>query len=347
MRERAQSISVLRLFSTLMIFVFHFLLSYTEFGKKYFPMYFVVQVFLFLSGYLYARNKIKSVKLFYAKNFVKILLPSIITLVIVGIAVLVVYICGINLNFYKIGLTGERYTSYGHYWFVGAILFCYLLTPVLWKIYEYRAQTKGNCKKFQVLEFLIIVLILADCVLSLTGTQRLISSYIIGFAFRRLKESKKFANIKLALSLISALIFILATVSCYFLSICGKTPLVALVRETNCLLLGVSLSVFVLTLFGELKSKKENKLLKITDKYSYTFFLAHQFFLFSTFSALYDSLPLYLNFIISLLCSILVSIIVDFVCNPITKKLFPAQKNKCNTMQNNDLENDLLQNKAA
>ena len=346
MKERTQSISILRLFSTLMVFVFHFLTAYTEFGKKYFPMYFVVQVFLFLSGYLYGGKKIKSVKKFYAKNFVKILLPAMVTLIIVGVAAIVIYLCGIRLTFSKTGLTGETYLSYGHYWFIGAILFCYLITPILWIIYEFRACNKGNSKKAQALEFFIVFLILADYFISLTGTQRLVTAYVCGFVFRKLKESRKITDIKLTLSLSSALIFVLTTVGCYFLSTHNKTLLTALMRETTCLLLGVSLSVFVLTVFGDVKSKKENRFLNITDKYSYTFFLAHHFFVVATFSELYKSVPSYLNFLISLSLTVFVAIIVDLICAPIIKKTVCAMEKNKKTIQD-DLKQELPQDKAA
>ena len=82
LKERFIVASVLRLISAILIFVFHYLLTFTGYGKTFFPLYFAVQVFLFISGFLYGDKKIKSLKDFYLKNFVKILVPVIVVLII-------------------------------------------------------------------------------------------------------------------------------------------------------------------------------------------------------------------------------------------------------------------------
>ena len=325
MTKSYKSISVLRLFSTLTIFAFHYLLSYTEFGKKYFPLYFVVQVFLFISGFLYGGKKPKSIKGFYIKNFAKILTPALVTVVVFGVAYLVFYLCGNLLPLSKPGQNGTTLVMIGHFWFIYAILLCYLITPALHTIYDFHAYGQGNKKRVSLLEVVIAIIIIANFFVSTLGEQLMVISYVVGFLFRKFKDFTRFNDSKIALVTISVISFLAAAVGCYLLSGHAYTHLFSLMREIFCVVLGVSLTVLVLSLTNA-TAGKANFVLKFSDKYSYTFFLTHQFFLVAGFATLIDTLPTWLFIIVALLFTILTAVIVDIISASIIKAITSPRK---------------------
>ena len=70
-KEKYFNISLLRTMATIIIVVFHILLKTSPGdGRTYFPFYIGVPVFLFVSGFLYARKPITDIKQFY-KNINK------------------------------------------------------------------------------------------------------------------------------------------------------------------------------------------------------------------------------------------------------------------------------------
>ena len=71
---------------------------------------------------------------------------------------------------------------------------------------------------------------------------------------------------------------------------------------------------------------KANFVLKFSDKYSYTFFLTHQFFLVAGFATLIDTLPTWLFIIVALLFTILTAVIVDIISAPIIKAITSPRK---------------------
>ena len=67
--KKLNNVSLLRFISFIMIVVFHFLVMLSSGGgKQYVPLYLAVQVFMFMSAYLYSQKKIENVKEFYWKN---------------------------------------------------------------------------------------------------------------------------------------------------------------------------------------------------------------------------------------------------------------------------------------
>ena len=326
MRKNYTSISVLRLFSTLMIFIFHYLISFTVFGKKYFPMYFVVQVFLFISGFLYGDKPIVNAGQFYKKNFAKILIPALVTLLLMATGYLIFMLCGITLPITKDGNNGAVLITFGHFWFVYAILLCYLITPAIHKIHEYHVNGAGNPKTVQILQIIIAVLIIINFFISALGEQLMILSYLAGFSFRKIKGCEKFNHNKPTFVVVGAIAFLSSAIACYLLSVTVFTPAFSLIREVLCMILGVSLCVIVLSLTDAKVKEKQSSILKFSDKYSYTFFLTHQFFLIAGFAPLIENLPLEMFLAISFALSILTAVIVDLITQPITILILKTNK---------------------
>ena len=102
-----------------------------------------VQIFICISGFLYGQRKIDNGYRFIKKRFIKILSSYYICLLmdivlLYGFSPQSVDIKGIILMVFCKGTI----TGLGHLWFVGTILFCYLLTPILSRIYEFQESKK-------------------------------------------------------------------------------------------------------------------------------------------------------------------------------------------------------------
>ena len=133
--KKFNNISLLRVIAILAIFSFHLLqpLSTTQ-GRQYFPMAFGVEIFLFISGFLYAFKEIVSYKEFFKKNFIKILWPTFLFILIClatgGVFSLLTKTDFVQF-FHYTSVTGELLYNHGHLWYIVAILLCYLSLPVL------------------------------------------------------------------------------------------------------------------------------------------------------------------------------------------------------------------------
>ena len=105
-----------------------------------------VQVFLCLSGYLYGRKSIDDELFFYKKQFIKILIPYYLV-VIIAIIAQVIFV----RNEISVARIVKTLLCYGtlnggeHLWFVPTILFCYLLTPLFDKINDRFLQKNIRC----------------------------------------------------------------------------------------------------------------------------------------------------------------------------------------------------------
>lgn len=150
---KLNNISLLRLVSTVSIFAFHVLIGVLSFAggaRRVFPLFFAVQIFLFISGYLYANKTITDVKNFYLKNFIKIFIPTLIYLGFYVIMALIRWNVWTGNNFTAI--YRDISFSLGHLWFVPIIMLCYLLLPVM-----QMAMTKGH--KHQKLCIFMVILV--------------------------------------------------------------------------------------------------------------------------------------------------------------------------------------------
>lgn len=97
-----------------------------------------VQIFFILSGFLYGHKHIDEPVSWILKQFTKILIPYYALLFIV--VILYGLFCPSDLNLMStiraIFCVGTIKGT-GHLWFVGNILFCYLITPYLSSLFTY------------------------------------------------------------------------------------------------------------------------------------------------------------------------------------------------------------------
>lgn len=158
--SRDPAISIIRVLAFLSIITCHIMQYYHCELAWWFNV--GVQIFLCLSGYLYGRKSVDNELSFYKKQFIKILIPYYLVVIIAIIA---------QVIFVRNEISGARIVKtllcYGtlnggeHLWFVPTILFCYLLTPLFDKIND-RIFTKKHPLFYCLTAFVILSVIIKD-----------------------------------------------------------------------------------------------------------------------------------------------------------------------------------------
>ena len=133
------NISIIRLLSFLMIISCHILQGLGLEAAFYLNI--GVQIFFFVSGYLYAKKEIKDYKKFYKTRLIKILFPlSILVISLIIIEKLffnkTYSLIQMISNILGFGVFNGIIEVISNTWFVSYILICYIITPIIQKIFS-------------------------------------------------------------------------------------------------------------------------------------------------------------------------------------------------------------------
>ena len=306
--KRLNNLSLLRLIATLLIVLFHILmvLCPSE-GNKFIPLNFAVPIFFFMSGFLYQKIQINSVKEYYKKQALKIFIPVLLLF-------LCYYILCIFVNFNFINpITNIKYNfeAFGHLWFIPVIFLCYLLLPLL------NIAFNPSHRHNKLAKILLICLFVVEVItFFFFDVQTGIGIFEIGYfinkfnILEKLKKKKSFSIIiGISIFLVSVALYYISRnffpYSSFILILTGNF----LQRFFSCML-GLSCSIFMLLGFDFLNTKPSKKILSISDKYSFYIYLTHQPFLIGALSLINLTTSLILNVIIFLASTILASFIL-------------------------------------
>lgn len=283
------SISFIRLMAMSFIVACHFLQYYDNGLAWWFNV--GVQIFLCISGFLYGQKEISDSLRFIEKNFVKILVDYYIVIIISAIFYRIFHPELISKAiFLNMVLCRETIQGMGHLWFISAILFCYLITPFL-----YRLMNKlEGCSYHQGLFVYILLLIICHLVIE-KHLQYIMAPavicYMVGFFLGRLKKNSMknrffhifLANLIIALLMNSLQIYIDHFHGNVFKFIDTKSNLYI----SFCDYAHVSLGILIFTLlYIALRNIHFNRfrgILKASDKYSFDVYLIHQIFILGPF----------------------------------------------------------------
>lgn len=317
------SVSVIRLFAMLMIIGCHILQGLNN--KWAFWVNVGVQIFFFISGFLYGKKDIDNIKTFYVGRLKKILLPYVTLLTIVLIIEKIFL-----KSHYSLTLLVGSYLGFGgfngnspilsHTWFLSYILFCYLLTPIFQKI-----LSNDNFKKdsFYFI-FLIIFLQLLQEFHVLEINVSWINNYLIGYFYSRccknIKDQKK---TELAFILVSFLIIPFAIIYQENINISAFIPNIItnhsiLIMQYGHVLLGTLIFILFYKLLNHC-SIKNNVILQYSDKYSFYIYLVHQIFILNSFSILFLTKYLLINIILIFLLSFFTGMLLKYLNDGILK----------------------------
>ena len=312
MNNKNYTISIIRLISMLMIITCHILQGLNN--KWAFWINVGVQIFFFISGFLYGKKDIDDIKSFYIKKIKKILIPYIFVLAIS--LLLEAKLLNNHYTFHQIlgGFLGYgafigNISILSHTWFVSYILLCYLIIPILQNIFKNK-KFNENIALF----FLIVILIhlfQKYGVVNIEATW--INNFIIGYFYSKScktkNDQKKFEVFLLVLFLI---IIPLAIIYQENIPISLPDFLSShsnIIINYGHVMLGSVLFIILYKIFNKLKIKN-NIVLSFSDKYSYYIYLVHQIFILNSFSVLFLTKYLVINIILILVLSILSAIII-------------------------------------
>ncbi len=276
---RDNSISLIRLVAMCFIIACHIFQYFDNVLAWWFNV--GVQIFLFMSGYLYGTKKINKPLSFYRKNFQKIL----VSYCVVVIPVLLVEFFALKLFEIKelfLALVLVRVPGGAHLWFVPVILLCYLITPFLYFFFRDENEEK---RSFWIKCAIIFMLIVALSFVA-NGIAWLFC-YFMGFAVRKLV---KYYNLTAYIT--AAVAFVLNFIQ-ILLEYILKSDFKGLTLITNYahIALGALLFFVMKSLFSGIG---ESKILKLSDAFSYEVYLVHHFFILGPLSlmAVTDFVPL-------------------------------------------------------
>lgn len=306
-------ISAIRAIAMALIIACHFLQYYDN--ELCYWMNVGVQIFFVISGFLYGNKYIDNPLVFLVKRFKKLLVPYWLFLLF-ALSLYAVFsrdTLHISDVFKSIACAGTI-KGLGHLWFVGYILFCYLLTPYLQWI---RIQLSDLSFKRAFIEITVLLLLVQICGYAFDSyfMPDRISCYIIGYYLPTLsvKANKTTKDFSFWLLVLTVIVMNVARIylKYYAMDLFPSVIVNAIVRYAH-LLLGVAL--FAL-LFKVLSGVNYNAFLKWSDKYSYPVYLVHLLFIISPFTLMEITSIKPINWSIVLTATIVSAILLDTISN--------------------------------
>lgn len=248
-----------------------------------------VQIFLFISGYLYGKKDINVVE-FYKKVFKKILIDYYIFIIVIIFARNFLSEATLN-NKQILGLliVRDTITGLGHLWFVKTILFCYLITPILSEII--RHIDKKNSVVFALYSVLLLILLQIVIMIHFTAfIAPWIVCYAIGMIYSRIENKR--GKTDLIFKIIAGALAILMVGVQFKIDYFSDIKIPVLMEKTYLMFcryghvfLGISILFIIRALYNKFaKSRTKHVFLDLSDKYSYDIYLVHQIFLLGPFA---------------------------------------------------------------
>ena len=267
-----------------------------------------IYTFLFLSGWLYGKKIVPDFKRWLFLRMKRLLIPVYLWILFI-FTFSALFIGKISLNsilIYVFNLQGILGGKRGidHLWFVTAIMFCYMLTPVLQK-FKIRILELDNIKKF----VLLIILLIIQVSVSILWNQQIgvylsyLIAYTLGYYLTSLWDGK-LSNKNLCLLTVLVLgSFFLRMISRKFFD--GTALYNAAIVANTQLILGIYIFVFVNHFQFFYKGKIMTKAINFFDSFSYEMFITHYAFIvgpltiWGNFGIMPDSILIILATIIS------------------------------------------------
>lgn len=301
-KSEISALNIIRWLSVLMIFSCHILQGLNS--KWAFILNVGVQIFFFLSGFLYGAKGISNYKIFYIKRFSKIYVPYFIAL---SLFLLLQFFMSQQLPVKDIvgyylcvnGLITDNLTGLGHLWFIPVIFICYLLLP----IFDYCIRKKA------VLTICVFACMLGLAMVVKPNTYFLwIGVYYIGYLNSRFPILQKYC---LSLSLVACIV--LFTIK-YMLniSILGSAFNPLIHATGGCLLF--------LAGYNILAQMNINQQFAQNSRWGYFVYLTHFPFIIGPLSVLHLSTFLPFNILLILLLTVIASLVVEFLSRLLTKQ---------------------------
>lgn len=288
-----------------------------------------VQLFIFISGYLYGMRVINNYKKFYMKRIVTVSFPAIlvslltiITLIIAGVSVSVTTIIAycvdleglLFLNWTFVSQFFNQIDSLGPLWFTTIIMLCYLLVPLLQALYKRYLPRNINVLLFIVIGITISIIVKPYFELSY------FLFYIVGYIAGKNNLMKKINTKWFAIYsfVFCAVIVIRLVLHRYY----DDTDIYFTYVGVSHFVLGTWFVVLYAWLNNRIGTNMEkvsgNMIVKVLDKYSYYIFLVYGVFCMGTFN-LFELMPLHFATFAFVGLTVFFAIIIKAISNLLTK----------------------------
>lgn len=312
-------ISLIRFISFLFIVICHILQYMNLRLMAWFNV--GVQVFLVISGYLYGMREIDNSFVFIIKRFKKILVPYYITIFPFMLIEFIFFKSKINIEkAIKILLLNDRLVGGEHLWFVSSIMLCYVLTPVIEKVFENFSHNKRSfvftC--LTILEIVLVFFALFCRFYQPAWIMCYMLGYFIGFNHKKQIISER---ILFRLFFVLSLQNLIQIYLDYVYQFAFPEPFHSIYNfwcHLNHNWLGILLFLFGIKMFSLIKFDRNPwliSILKISDKYSYEAYLVHQFFILGPFSLMALTQWVWVNIIIIIMCIIICTYMLKVIEN--------------------------------
>ena len=289
-----------------------------------------VQIFFFMSGFLYGNKKEKPKDIFkwYKKQFIKLLIP----LIILQLVILIIDRSFFHVSYSKLTIIANILgfgASYGtlqtlsHTWFITYILICYLITPLLHEI-----NFTNSTKSVYLLKLIVIAIFLELLYIFKVFllNPAYIFNYVLGYAFANYytKENRNYNKYLRIISVLTVSILIPRIIIQYNYII-NMPDFIVTNKDTiiswSHVLLGSSIFLLLYSLFNKWNINK-HRILVISDKYNYYIYLVHQIFILNYMSILHLTKFLFFNILLIFMLCFLSGIALYNISNVFKKILF-------------------------
>ncbi|MCR3759143.1 acyltransferase [Clostridium felsineum] len=312
-KEQSYAIKVIRCIAVILIFSCHILQSQNSSLALWLNT--GVQIFFLISGTLFGSKIILNKRQWYKKRFIRILKPYYIYIFFILMILSIFYNKEISFKLvliYLINMQGilGNILALGHLWYIPLMLFCYIITPYLFK---YKA--KGELKFFIYLLILVAISELLFKKISMNFAPGIIS-FAIGFYF---SNRYKCNFIKKYYICVLFLTIVLLPINVFLLyNIIKLNNIYGEIANFEFyfyhVFLGCTIFFSLFFIFSNLKAYK-NKPIDFIDKYSYEIYLTHHIFILGTLSIIHISKYLLLNIILVILATSTSALILKKVSN--------------------------------
>lgn len=284
-----------------------------------------VQMFLFISGYLYGKREKIDILSFYKKSFPKILVNYYVFIIAMLIVIYFSPLLDIGLSdAFKLLTFSGTVPGLGHLWFISTILFCYLLTPIFSEIIN-AIDERSNCRFWIESIVLLLIVQVAIMVFFQFFNAAWINCFVIGMIYCKIEQRGK---VNRRLFNVIAIVFCLLIIPIQFrIDYWPHRELPALItslyvssKNYGHVFLGIAVVILIRFIknFKKINTKEDgHHLLDWSDKYSYDVYLVHHIFVQSSFGCVEfisnRKIALPLAVILSIICAVFLYHISKFI----------------------------------
>jgi len=281
--KQSLAITFIRAMSIVLIVITHFFQANESYWAWWLNV--GVQVFLFMSGFLFGGKHINNISFWYQKRFKKILIPYYIYIIIVlPIYFLLIGEVSITKTLgYALNLQGITGTlnGLGHLWFLTVIMLCYFITPGLQILNISRKENK-ELKYYLLLAVLCLGIQTLSFFLPFSSDPWIIGpgiiTYILGYYTSKRYEGRIPNKIFLLL--------LLGTLMIVPLNLFTFLPGLTIIFTISHILIGSLIFVGLYKLISEknVLLKENFQVIRQLDKYSFEIYITHLIYIIGPFA---------------------------------------------------------------